>query len=134
LAAQFGEPNLEQLERIHRRKTGAMINVSLRLGGLVAQADGAKLAALDAYGQRLGLAFQIVDDLLDCEGTAENLGKRTGKDADRGKMTFPAVLGMEESRRRAKELVAAAIDAAGHFGPRGAGLAALARYVEERNH
>jgi geranylgeranyl diphosphate synthase type II len=134
LAAQFGEPNLEQLERIHRRKTGAMINVSLRLGGLVARADGAKLAALDAYGQRLGLAFQIVDDLLDCEGTAENLGKRTGKDADRGKMTFPAVLGMEESRRRARELVAAAIDAAGQFGPRGAGLAAMARYVEERNH
>ncbi|MCU0880965.1 MAG: polyprenyl synthetase family protein [Pirellulaceae bacterium] len=134
LAAQFGEPNLEQLERIHRRKTGAMINVSLRLGGLVAQASEEQLAALDAYGGRLGLAFQIVDDLLDCEGTAENLGKRTGKDADRGKMTFPAVLGLEESRRRAKELVAAAIDAAGRFGPRGAGLAALARYVEERNH
>jgi geranylgeranyl diphosphate synthase type II len=134
LAAQFGEPNLEQLERIHRRKTGAMINVSLRLGGLVANASDEQLAALDAYGGRLGLAFQIVDDLLDCEGTAENLGKRTGKDADRGKMTFPAVLGLEESRRRAKELVAAAIDAAGRFGPRGSGLAALARYVEERNH
>ncbi len=134
LAAQFTELNYEQLERIHRRKTGAMIRVSLRLGGLVAAAEDSQLAALDSYGERLGLAFQIVDDLLDLEGSSAELGKRTGKDAEHGKLTFPAVLGVDESRRRAEELVAAAIDAIAPLGPSAAGLASLARYVLERNH
>jgi geranylgeranyl diphosphate synthase type II len=134
LAAQFAEPDIEQLERIHRRKTGAMICVSLRLGGLVAQAEDSQLAALQAYGERLGLAFQIVDDLLDLEGDLADLGKRTGKDAKHGKLTFPAVLGVVESRRRAEGLIAAAIDAIGPLGSRAAGLASLARYVLERNH
>ena len=134
LSAQFADLGYEQLERIHRRKTGAMIRVSLRLGGLVAGAEDSQLAALDHYGERLGLAFQIVDDLLDLEGTEADLGKRTGKDSDRGKLTFPAVLGVAESRRRAEELVSAAIDAIGPFGPPAAGLEALAKYVLERKH
>ena len=140
LAAQFTELNCvqleryEQLERIHRRKTGALIRVSLRLGGLVAGADLAQLVALDNYGERLGLAFQIVDDLLDLEGSASDLGKKTGKDAEHGKLTFPAVLGMAESRRRAEALVAAAIDAIAPLGPPAAGLQSLAQYVLERNH
>ena len=134
LAAQFSQPSYEQLERIHRRKTGAMIRVSLRLGGIVGGADLVQLMALDNYGQRLGLAFQIIDDLLDLEGDEADLGKRTGKDSDHGKLTFPAVLGVEESRRRAADLIAAAIDAVGTFGPSAAGLQALARYVLERRH
>jgi geranylgeranyl diphosphate synthase type II len=134
LSAQFAALGYEQLERIHRRKTGAMIRVSLRLGGLVAGAEDSQLAALDNYGERLGLAFQIVDDLLDLEGDEADLGKRTGKDSPRGKLTFPAVLGVAESRRRAEALVAAAIDAIEPFGPPAAGLEALAKYVLERNH
>jgi geranylgeranyl diphosphate synthase type II len=134
LKAQFTSLGLEQLEAIHRRKTGAMIRVSLRLGGIVGQASDQQLAALDAYGERLGLAFQIVDDLLDQEGTAAALGKRTKKDHQHGKLTFPALLGIEASRRRAEELVAGAIDAVGIFGPKAEPLAALAKYVIERDH
>ena len=134
LSAQFADLGYEQLERIHRRKTGAMIRVSLWQGGLVAGAEDSQLAALDNYGERLGLAFQIVDDLLDLEGNEADLGKRTGKDSDRGKLTFPAVLGVAESRHRAEELVAAAIDAIQPFGAPATGLEALAKYVLERKH
>jgi geranylgeranyl diphosphate synthase type II len=140
LKAEFAElssnraQRLEQLEAIHRRKTGAMIRVSLRLGGIIGQATDKQLAALDAYGERLGLAFQIVDDLLDREGTAAALGKRTKKDHDHGKLTFPALLGSDESRRRANELVAGAIDSVGIFGPKSEPLVALAKYVIERDH
>jgi geranylgeranyl diphosphate synthase type II len=134
LKAEFTDLGLEQLEAIHRRKTGAMIRVSLRLGGIVGQATDKQLAALDAYGEQLGLAFQIVDDLLDQEGTAAALGKRTRKDHDHGKLTFPALLGAEESRCRAEQLVAGAIDAVGIFGPKSEPLVALAKYVLERDH
>jgi geranylgeranyl diphosphate synthase type II len=134
LKAEFSDLGLEQLEAIHRRKTGAMIRVSLRLGGIVGQATDKQLAALDAYGEGLGLAFQIVDDLLDLQGTAAALGKRTKKDDEHGKLTFPALLGIEASRRRAGELVAGAIDSVGIFGPRSEPLVALAKYVIERDH
>jgi geranylgeranyl diphosphate synthase type II len=134
LKAEFTSLGIEQLEAIHRRKTGAMIRVSLRLGGIVGAASDRQLTALDAYGERLGLAFQIVDDLLDQEGTAAALGKRTRKDGEHGKLTFPALLGAEESRRRAEQLVAGAIDAVGVFGPKSDPLVALAKYVVERDH
>jgi geranylgeranyl diphosphate synthase type II len=134
LKAEFANLGIEQLEAIHRRKTGAMIRVSLRLGGIVGQATDQQLAALDTYGERLGLAFQIVDDLLDRQGTAAALGKRTKKDHDHGKLTFPALLGIDESRRRAEGLVARAIDAARIFGPKSEPLVALAKYVLERDH
>jgi geranylgeranyl diphosphate synthase type II len=134
LKSQFSDLGYEQLERIHRRKTGAMIRVSLRLGGIVAGADHERLAALDVYGQRLGLAFQITDDLLDLDGDEANLGKRTGKDKDHGKLTFPALLGAQESRGRASELIAAAIDSVQPLGASAAGLESLARYVLERRH
>jgi geranylgeranyl diphosphate synthase type II len=111
-----------------------MIRVSLRLGGLVGQADESQLAALDHYGERLGLAFQITDDLLDLEGTEADLGKRTGKDSDHGKLTFPAVLGVAESRQTAAELVAAAIDAIEPLGQPADGLKSLAQYVLQRKH
>ncbi|MDX1944597.1 MAG: polyprenyl synthetase family protein [Pirellulaceae bacterium] len=134
LQGEFSGLGYEQLERIHRRKTGAIIRVSLRLGALVAGADDEKLAALDTYGENLGLAFQIVDDLLDLSGNEASLGKRTGKDSGHGKLTFPAVLGEAESRRRAGELAAAASDSLAPFGSPAAGLEALARYVVERDH
>jgi len=134
LKAQFAELGIEQLERIHRRKTGAMIRVSLRLGGLIGGATESQLGSLDAYGQQLGMAFQIVDDLLDLRGDEAKLGKRTGKDNGKGKLTFPAVLGEAESRRRAERLVGKALEALTPFEGRATGLDALARYVLERNH
>jgi len=133
LRAEFGQGDLPLLESIHRRKTGAMINVSLRLGALVAGATNEQLAALDTYGGKLGLAFQIVDDLLDLRGDEAPMGKRLGKDAARGKLTFPALLGMEESQRRAETLVADACGALELFEERGQALRALAHYVIHRS-
>ncbi|MEN6450535.1 MAG: polyprenyl synthetase family protein [Thermoguttaceae bacterium] len=125
--------SLARLESIHARKTGAMIRVSLRLGGIVAGATDEQLAALNAYGEHVGLVFQITDDLLDVRSTAAAMGKRVGKDAEQGKLTFPGFLGVDESVRRAQELTAAAVEALGLFGDAADPLRALARYVLERN-
>jgi geranylgeranyl diphosphate synthase type II len=132
LAAEFSDQGLAELEAIHRRKTGALFRASLQLGGLVGGGDDEQLGGLDAYGQEVGLAFQIVDDLLDVEGDEAALGKRTGADAGRGKLTFPALLGVEESQRRADRAVRAACAALHPFGSRASMLEALARYVLER--
>jgi len=134
LGEQFSDGGIEMLEAIHRRKTGAMFLASLHLGALVAEADATQLAALLAYGQRLGLVFQITDDLLDVSGDPAALGKRVGKDSDRGKLTFPGILGVDESVRRAELLVREACDALAPLGPRAEGLHALAQYVLERKH
>lgn len=123
---------LAQLESIHRRKTGAMILVSLRLGALVAGATPVQLDALDRFGRCLGLAFQITDDLLDVRGCEAQVGKRLGKDAEQGKLTFPGLLGMDASSRRAEELIAQACEALAPLAPHAEGLAALAGYVLER--
>lgn len=133
LAAEHQTLSIEELERIHRRKTGALFRVSLRLGGIVAQAEESELAALDLYGRKMGLAFQIIDDLLDLKGDEAALGKRTGKDNGRGKLTFPGLLGPDESRRRAEQLVSEACQAVADFGPRAEPLSSLAKYVLERN-
>lgn len=123
---------VEQLELIHRRKTGALFRVSLRLGAMVAGADETQLAALDAYGQNLGLAFQVTDDLLDISGSESDVGKRVGKDNERGKTTYPAVLGVEASRQRADGLIATACDALQIFGDAASSLLELARFVGHR--
>jgi geranylgeranyl diphosphate synthase, type II len=133
LKAQFADLGIDQLERIHRRKTGAMICVSLRLGGLVAGASQQQLVSLDTFGQKLGLAFQVVDDLLDLQGDENSLGKRTGKDSQHGKLTFPALLGIEKSRNYASELIDEALAELVPFGQAAASLAAVARYVLERD-
>lgn len=103
------------------------------MGALVAGADELRLGALAEYGRHLGLAFQITDDLLDVRGDAARVGKRLGKDSERGKATFPALLGIQESHRRAERLVEEACDALGPLEGKGAGLEALARRVLERN-
>ncbi len=126
--------NLERLEAIHRRKTGAMLLASLQLGAVVARAGALERAALDEYGWRLGLAFQIVDDLLDVRGDAATLGKKVGKDSDRGKLTFPGVLGIAESERRATQLIEEACQQLAPLGSSSRRLEALAHYVLERNH
>jgi geranylgeranyl diphosphate synthase type II len=127
------------LESLHARKTGALFRACLRMGAYVAQGErpgGPRpelLAALDAYGRCFGQAFQITDDLLDVEGSAEQTGKRVGKDAARGKLTYPGFLGIAESRRRAEHLCDQAREHLAILGPAGDRLGALVRMVLERN-
>ena len=138
LTSQFFQPTddtqaIERLELIHRRKTGALFRASLRLGAIVADATDQQLASLDTYGQHLGLAFQVVDDLLDVSGNETTVGKRVGKDSERGKTTYPAVLGIEASQERAETLIEEACRAIETFGEAAAPLRELARYVSQRN-
>jgi geranylgeranyl diphosphate synthase type II len=128
---------LEGLENLHARKTGALIRASLRLGVLAAAGepgpDPALMDRFDGYGRCLGLAFQIIDDMLDVEGHAEQAGKRVGKDAARGKLTYPGLLGLAESRARACGL---GEEARGHLAPLGPAadpLLCLVALVLDRN-
>jgi len=134
LAAEFAPGDLTALESIHRRKTGALFVVALRLGGIVAAAGERQIEALTRYGRALGFAFQIVDDLLDLQGNTTALGKRAQKDEDRGKLTFPKLIGVQPSRDRAKQLIHEAIEAVKYFSPPATGLEGLAVYVLERTH
>ncbi|MDA0832911.1 MAG: polyprenyl synthetase family protein, partial [Planctomycetota bacterium] len=118
----------------HRRKTGRLLTSALTLGGRIAQTEQTDLAKLSKYGECIGLAFQVVDDLLDLRGEQEKLGKSVQKDAQRGKLTYPALLGEAESRKRASALVAEAIACTEPFGERGRRLVALAQFVLERDH
>ncbi len=99
------------LEAIHRRKTGALLRAALRMGGLVAAAPAPILQALDTYGHAVGLAFQIIDDLLDVQGDEAKLGKRVQKDAELGKWTYPALIGLDGSRQKARQLADEAVAA-----------------------
>jgi geranylgeranyl diphosphate synthase type II len=130
------------LEAIHRRKTGALFRAALRLGGLIGCHYGTecspteastKLAALDAYGGCLGLAFQISDDLLDVESSPERAGKRVGKDAGRGKLTYPGLLGVQESRRRLDKVCQEARQHARNLGADACYLLALVDRIEQRD-
>lgn len=123
----------DQLERMHVHKTGALIRASVRLGALAAGCDDdAALAALDRYAHCIGLAFQIRDDILDVEGDSAELGKTAGKDEAHAKPTYPAILGLEESRRRLAALTDEALDALRVGLPAAQPLADLARFVAER--
>jgi geranylgeranyl diphosphate synthase type II len=132
LAAEFRQIDISRLQSIHRRKTGALFRASLQLGAIVAGASADQRAALAAYGEPLGHAFQIVDDLLDVSGEAATVGKRTGKDRERGKVTYPALLGVEASRAEAARLIAKAMGALAPFGDRAAALRELAEFVGRR--
>jgi len=126
-------PAVEAVARIHEAKTARLIQAACRLGGLAAEADERRMEAISNYGLALGLAFQVSDDLLDACGTTEAVGKRTGKDADAGRPTYPAAVGIEESRRVACQTAERAIAALGPFGSAADRLAALARYVVQRS-
>jgi len=125
--------SLQQLEALHLRKTGALFRAALRMGVLIAGGRDDLLERFDEYGRCVGLAFQIADDLLDVEGTADNVGKRVQKDAGRGKLTYPGLLGIAESRRRAERLCREACEVLSPLGPAAHRLAELARYVVERD-
>jgi geranylgeranyl diphosphate synthase type II len=125
-------PEPQLLETIHRAKTGAMLRASLRLGAIYAGATGDQYAALSRYGEHIGLAFQIVDDILDVEEPSEALGKTAGKDAQQGKITFPAVYGLETSHRMAAQECARAHQALEPFGGCAARLHELADMIVHR--
>jgi geranylgeranyl diphosphate synthase, type II len=134
-----GERTLEGLEQLHLRKTGALFRASLRMGVYAAHASNsmppspALIERFDAYGRCLGLVFQITDDLLDVEGDAGQTGKRVRKDAGRGKLTYPGLLGAVESRRRAERLGLEAREHMQPLGPAAKRLTALVGYVLERD-
>lgn len=134
LLAEKEGGDLEKLQTIHRGKTGAMIRVSLELGGISGGGTSFQLDSLQQYGNTLGLAFQVVDDLLDVESTADAMGKRTGKDSSRGKLTYPGLLGVEASWEKARGLVRQAEQALEGFGNAAWPLVELARYVLSRKN
>jgi len=125
-------PDAQLLETIHRAKTGALLRASLRMGAIYAGASDAEYSALSCYGEHVGLAFQIVDDILDVEESSEALGKTAGKDAAQHKITFPAVYGLDASRRMAQEECRRAHEVLQPFGGRGGRLHELADLIVQR--
>ena len=132
LAGEGQQLGLDALRRIHRAKTGALIRASARCGALAAGGDAPAVDALTAYGEHLGLAFQITDDILDVTGTEAAIGKPVGSDVSRDKSTYPALLGLDESRRLAAEAVDAALAALSAFGAAAEHFRDLARYILDR--
>ncbi len=125
-------PTAGLLESIHRAKTGALLRASVRMGAIAAGAEERQLEALACYGTHIGLAFQIVDDLLDVEQPSEKLGKTAGKDAQQQKITFPAVYGLEVSHRMAEQERTAAHAALNGFDERASRLRELADLIVQR--
>jgi geranylgeranyl pyrophosphate synthase len=123
---------LPELQKLHRMKTGALLRCSCRLGAIAARATPAQLESLSNYGTHLGLAFQIMDDILDVTSTPEQMGKATGKDAGKGKNTYPSLLGIELSRTQADGELALAIQAVKSFGTTSKNLISLAEFVVHR--
>jgi geranylgeranyl diphosphate synthase, type II len=132
LEAEHTKPDLKMLEYIHRAKTAALITASVVSGGLYAGADDHAVEKLRSFGQSIGLAFQIVDDVLDVTQTSEQLGKTAGKDTVAEKATYPALFGVEESLKKADGLVQTADAALNEFGARADILRSLARFLVER--
>ena len=124
---------LPELQRVHRMKTGALLTASCRLGAISAGRNDL-LPVMTDFGRHLGLAFQIVDDILDVTSTPEQMGKATKKDSDKGKNTYPSLLGLQASQREAESHLQAALQLVEGLGPAGAPLAALARFVVERKN
>jgi geranylgeranyl diphosphate synthase type II len=134
LEAEGHKTDRAQLRYIHENKTAAILTTTVRLGAMSANADAKKLRAITKYGRALGLAFQIIDDILDVTQTSEKLGKSAGKDAAAKKATYPAVIGLDESRSEARRLTRQAHNALSIFGEKAETLHALANYLLEREY
>ena len=132
MAAQGQTLSRQQLETVHAAKTGALLTCACRMGAIAAGASESQLAAVTTFGRHVGLAFQIIDDVLDVTATPEELGKATNKDAARGKNTYPQLLGMDASRTAAAEQLALGLAALEPLGDAANGLRTLARFVVER--
>jgi geranylgeranyl diphosphate synthase type II len=132
LESEGKEIDLPSLEFIHIRKTGALIVASVRAGAILGGGTEPQVKLLTDYAKHLGLAFQITDDILDVTGTRQQMGKETGKDHVRGKATYPALLGLAQSKERAQELIDRALAALSDFGDGARPLRAIAQFVIER--
>lgn len=124
--------SLSEMERVHRLKTGALITAAVTVGAKIGGALPKQLEALRIYGEKIGLTFQIADDILNVEGTAEEQGKSIGSDADNNKSTYVTVLGLEKAKLKAKQLTEEALAALSSFDDKALPLRSLARYIIER--
>lgn len=130
-----GKPlTLPQLRYIHERKTSALLTCSVRLGGMSANCTSAQLKALSNFGYHVGLAFQVIDDILDCTQTTAQLGKTAGKDQATAKATYPAIVGLEKSKKIAEQLTAKAFAALKPFKGKATALEAIAEYLLKRDN
>jgi geranylgeranyl diphosphate synthase type II len=134
LEAEGKKADRAHLRYIHENKTAAILTTSVRLGVMSANANPKQLDAITKFGRALGLAFQVIDDILDVTQTSEKLGKSAGKDIAAHKATYPSVIGLKKSRTEAKRLTRKAHDALSIFGPKGEALHALANYLLERDY
>jgi geranylgeranyl diphosphate synthase type II len=134
IESEHQKPTPQLVEAIHRAKTGALIRVSVVAGSVYAGATAADVAKLDNFGRKAGLAFQIIDDVLDLTIDSTHLGKTAGKDQATEKATWPAVFGIEQSRRDAADLIEEAFAALSPYGSRAEGLKSVARYLVERKN
>ncbi len=132
LKSEGQDVTMETLHRIHTLKTEALITVSVRAGAIIAGADEDELQRLSLYGSKIGLAFQIADDILDIEGDQEILGKDTGSDSEKKKVTFPALIGIEASKEKAACLIEEALAALTSFDQRAEPLRMIAKFIVER--
>ncbi|MCG6552626.1 MAG: polyprenyl synthetase family protein [Candidatus Magnetominusculus sp. LBB02] len=126
--------DVKTLQFIHRNKTAALLKASVRIGGILFNAGQASMSPLDAYGEAIGMAFQIVDDILDITATTEELGKPHGSDENKNKMTYPAIFGIERSKAMAKEQIDMALQAADCLGPKAHWFKEIANYLLERSN
>ena len=133
MASEGAHLTLNALEALHALKTGALIEASVYVGACLGEADSHQIKQLCTYARRIGLAFQVVDDILNIEGDPSILGKAVGTDANRNKNTYPALLGLENSRIFSRRLVDEALNALDNFDNRADPLRALAQYIIERN-
>lgn len=133
MLAETVAPDFAGLEQIHRRKTGALIEAAVKTGAILAGADEKKIQPMSRYGANVGLAFQIADDILNVEGDSGIMGKNTGSDAARGKVTYPALLGLQQAKDMLAQLVETAVDSITSFDARALPLRVIARYIMERN-
>src|SRR2546428_12650341 len=132
LASEGKSISAKHLRYIHERKTSALLCCSVRLGGMSANCTAIQLRALTEFGYNVGLAFQIIDDILDVTQTSERLGKTAGKDTAAQKATYPSILGLKRSRNLAEHLTEGAYEALNSFRGKAAALEALAKFLLER--
>lgn len=134
MLSENAEPDEETLRFIHRHKTAALLSASVRIGAILAGAPSGVLESISVYGDRIGLAFQVIDDILDIVGETEVIGKPRGSDERKKKLTYPRLYGIEKSRALAEELVAGALESLRRFGPEADPLREIASYLLSRTH
>lgn len=126
--------NMKQLHYIHTHKTGALIRASVRIGALMAETSPGIFRSLTKYGENIGLAYQVIDDILDVVGSQKELGKSTGADASRGKNTYPSLYGLEESQRKAESFIHDALSAIKRLDHKADPLREIANYILRRRN